>query len=175
MPPAHFKCLQAHVRGAAVKYSSILIYAERLAWYYSQRKKKIIIIQLSGVSNASCDSEVFPSRWHESVFIYSETSTCSAAKVSWQVPLWVALIQGEEGGKERRTGSEWVSAARLLDVVFRPLSPHPACLCTAAHHLLGARFHFWTLLFPWSGWTERAERLLDLGGAEQWRPLHLLV
>lgn len=76
-------------------------------------------MQHSGASNVSCDSEVFSSRWRESVCVYSEASIGRAATVSRQVPLWVPLIPGEEGGKEGRSGgSEWVSAARLVDAVF---------------------------------------------------------
>lgn len=40
MPPAHFKRLQPNVRGAVVKYSGILIYAECLAWCLLQTEEE---------------------------------------------------------------------------------------------------------------------------------------
>lgn len=172
MPPAHFKCLQANVRGEAVKSSSILIYAECLAWYLLQTEKGKKKYN-SGASNVSCDSEVFPSRWHESIFIYSETSTCSAAKVSWQVPPWVPLILGEDGGKERRTG--WVGdGSAAVGCGFKAAVSSPGLfmyICTSFTVCIpycSISDHF---CFP----GQNAERLLDFGRPEQWRPLHPLV
>lgn len=91
-------------------------------------------MQHSGASNVSCDSEVFSSRWRESVFIYSEASIGRAATISRQVPLWVPLIPGEEGGEEGRSGgSEWVSAARLLGSGFQASVSSPGLFVHVVH------------------------------------------
>lgn len=120
------------------------------AWpgtYYRQKKKNTTLWSFkSFLWFGSFPSEM---GWINFHLLWNFHMFCNT-KVSWQVPLWVPLMLGEETGTERRTGIEWVSAARRLDVVLKPLSPLSACLCTAAHHSLYARFHFRALLSPWS-------------------------
>lgn len=138
MPPAHFKFLQANVRGEVVKSSSILIYAECLAWYLLQTEK--------GKKNTTLEHQMFP-------VIQKFSLRDGMNQYSFTLKLPHVLLQKSadkclrgslwywERMEERRGElAEWVTAARLLDVVLRPLSPLPACLCTTAHHLLYA-FH----------------------------------
>lgn len=125
-------------------------------------------MQHPAASNVSCDSEVFSSRWREA-------SIGRAATVSRQVPLWVPVIPGEEGGKEGRSGGgEWVSAARLLDAVFRPPSPLPACSC-ASFSACTVRVR--STFVAWSESETSAGFFFFRGGGgpQQRRPLHLLV